>query len=298
MGLFWFFIIAVCLGATNLPTELAKIAEPVHTECLSRFTNSEQQSLHSAVICGAALPPGETYEAFRKTGLIHLIVVSGSHLLWLEFVLRKLLDRFSGSSVLIAIALTIFTFAARLDPPILRAAFSLAFAAADKKWALGWTNLHRTLFAGILCLALYPEWFGSMSLLLSWAAALVLATQPAKANIWRTQAMIYIVLLLFLIPLTPPHPITIAFNVLLAPVIAIVLLPLSALVCLIPPSAALVDPALEVVIRGMQLIARYVPEFSHPSQILLAVLWLYLFTLQILWLRKQILARRAGVQCE
>src|SRR4051812_13509506 len=108
MGVFFLFVASLIVGLTNLPAQLAKSAEPIHKICANRFNKSPQREFHSAIVCGSDLTSQTLYDAFRRTGLIHLIVVSGSHLIWIEYALLIFLARFPRGNWLIYILLVIF----------------------------------------------------------------------------------------------------------------------------------------------------------------------------------------------
>src|SRR5262245_6137827 len=65
------------LSLTNLPKvgpEFCQYALPV----------SPYRALYAALVCGVSLPSGHEKQIFVDTGLIHLMVVSGSHLVFIE----------------------------------------------------------------------------------------------------------------------------------------------------------------------------------------------------------------------
>jgi predicted membrane metal-binding protein len=293
MGPFLVLMAAFIFGSSGLPETLAKFTTPAHKICTSRFLNSEQKEFHAAIICGANLESVETYESFRRTGLIHLIVVSGTHLVWIEIALRLFLARFPRGKWLSVGLLILFAVAARLQPPIVRAGLSMALTSANRRWSLGWTPLHRALFAGVLTLFLFPKWLGSTSLLLSWSAALVLSLDDERnRDPWRKQITIYLVMFVLLLPLAAPHPLTIVFNVLVAPLVAGLLFPLSVIVFVLPFSAVLLDPLLAWALWLLELLSRLVPDFAPSYSVAPFFLWIYLFSVQAYWLFCQIRARR------
>ncbi len=293
MGAFLLLLLSFTIGVSGLPDSLAKFTTPAHKLCTDRFLNSEQKEFHAAIICGSELEAQQTYEAFRRTGLIHLIVVSGTHLVWIELALSFLLARFPRGKWLTACLLILFAIAARLQPPIVRAGVSMTLTFANQRWSLGWSPLHRAFFAGALTLFLFPKWLGSTSLLLSWSAAMVLSLDDQnQRDPWRKQITIYLVMFVLLLPLAAPHPLTIAFNVLIGPIVAGVLFPLSIIVFVLPFSAVLLDPLLAWALSVLELLSRLVPDFAPAHSVAPVLLWLYLFSVQIYWLAQQIRFRR------
>ncbi len=91
------------------------------------------------------------------------------------------------------------------------------------------------LIAGFLTLILFPAWWSSLSLLMSWCASLALCA-PTLFNIrahlakaFTTQASIIALMALPLWALGNLQPLSFLFNIFLAPLVALVLLPLGAL---------------------------------------------------------------------
>jgi predicted membrane metal-binding protein len=293
MAIFCLIFLSLVLGLTNLPVRLASLTSPLHYWCDSHFSTSQNSELLSAFLCGSDLLVPRTYETFRRLGLIHLIVVSGSHLIWLEFFIRSLCRRVRFGHWLTAFVLMMFMFAARLDAPVLRAGLSLGFSRASRRWSLGWTGLHCALYAGMFCLALFPLWMGSLSLLLSWAAALVLASRAKGESMLWTQCRLYAVLFLCLLPLAPPHPLTIFMNLLLAPIVVGVLFPIGIAIFAWPASATYLDPIVSALTSVLDRLAEEIPDSMQSSQLVRGALWIYLGWLQVSWLKNQIQARQA-----
>lgn len=295
MGIFWIFISTVLIGTTKLPTFLAEFALPFHHACVSRVPESEHHALHAALVCGAKLPSGEAAETFLKTGLLHLIVVSGAHLIWLESLLRRLLGHGQTANGLIVSILIVFALATRLEAPVVRAAISMGLYALSRRRRLGWTPLQIAGLSGLLSIGLFPIWITSLSLLLSWTAALALAQGAGSESVWTKQVRIYLCMLLCLMPLSLPHPLTIALNVLAAPVLSVVLFPLSGVVWLLPAFATFIDPVFSVAMIWLRSTAAAIPQMPPAPYIPGRFeLWVYLLALNLFWVRRDIQTKRSA----
>ena len=66
------------------------LGENLHRLCIAQVSNNRHQVLNSAFICGHELTSETLYELFRQTGVLHIIVVSGSHLIFLQSLLKPL----------------------------------------------------------------------------------------------------------------------------------------------------------------------------------------------------------------
>ena len=63
----------------------------LHTKCESLTPSSNYQDFYKALVCGTDLPSSQLKEYFKMSGLLHLIVVSGSHLIFILFLCVTLL---------------------------------------------------------------------------------------------------------------------------------------------------------------------------------------------------------------
>ena len=101
--------------------------------CLLATPSSRHQALYAAFVCGLDLPPGATKEIFVNAGLIHILVVSGSHLLFAEQLLKKVSSRWVG------VGLTAYCWLTGWGAPALRALTRRFAAALLADW--GWSHL-------------------------------------------------------------------------------------------------------------------------------------------------------------
>lgn len=295
MGIFLILLILTTIGQTSLPTNVATLSLPVHHACLTRLPTSEYRSLLEALVCGAQLPSGTAADAFRKTGLLHLVVVSGSHLIWLEAAMRYTLGRRRVANFIIISMLCLFALATRLQPPLVRAGMALVLTGINVRARYGWSHMQITALSGLFSLALFPEWVTSLSLLLSWTAALALAAGSSHESIWQRQSRVYLCMLACLLPLTLPHPLSVPLNVVVGPFLAFVLFPLSAVVWLVPVCEPWAAPIFELTLRVLTTISRTIPEMATPPiRPGPLSLWLFLFALNGLWLFREIVRRRGA----
>ncbi len=168
-------------------------------------------------------------------------------------------------------------------------------ATANERHKLGWSQIQIAAFSGILSLCLFPAWFGSLSLLLSWTASLALAQSPKAESIWRRQTRIYLCLTVCLLPLSPQHPFTIALNVLVGPILAFLLFPMSALAWGIPRLAPVTEPVFTTLLAALEYAARFVPEITDVTlKPGLAPLWLFVFALHAFWWNRETRRRSAA----
>lgn len=292
MGIFLILVSSALLGLGGFGERAIAISVPLHKICQEMIPAAQFRPLYQALVCGTNLPPSHFQENLRQTGLLHIVVVSGSHLLWLEALLRRLLGRSRAADLGIFAALLIFVGSAQCQPPVVRAALSLLTAAIAKTLCLGWTSVQIALLSGLMSLALFPFWLDSVSLLLSWTAALALASCRRGTGPWRSQVRVYLCLFVCLLPLAPPHPTSIFFNVIAGPLLGAVLFPASLATCFIPPLIRLLDPFCSWLENGLAILAAGLPPASDGIPVGKSWLWTYLLLLNFGLAIREIYQRR------
>jgi len=141
--------------------------------CSSRFENqpTKIKEMNQALACGISMSNKSEWKALLlQTGLYHVVVVSGSHLVLLELALARL-----PSSIFVVLAF-ILTLLTGIQPPLVRGLIQRLFL----KHQQGPFQIACSYW---LCLAFFPAWLSSMSLALSTAASMGLTLQWRSS--WR-----------------------------------------------------------------------------------------------------------------
>ena len=66
--------------------QFSYLSVALHEQCLLQTPPSEWPSFYKALICGQRLPSNAYLSAIKTLGLIHLFVVSGAHLQFLNAI--------------------------------------------------------------------------------------------------------------------------------------------------------------------------------------------------------------------
>ena len=195
----------------------------LHGLCLALSPDSELSHYYQALICGRRLPPSEARLALQHIGVIHLFVVSGAHLLFLSQWLRRLgLDR-RGS---LCVFHLFYALICHFHPAIFRAWIFSCYGELNRLWKLSLPETHGLLLSCVVTLSFNPEQIHGFSVPLSWLACLGLrcSSNPFTQSLW-----VYI----FAYPLIQSFSglslWTTLVTVFVSPMVAMVLLPLSAL---------------------------------------------------------------------
>lgn len=257
-------------------------SQKLHKTCVDFFisTSAEPENIQS-VLCGSSISDSQLTSNLSKTSLLHLFIVSGSHLVILDNLLTRVKFPFAIRHLL----LLFYGLITKLEAPILRALCSLWFQQFSRKIKLNFSADLKVLCAGLLTLSLNLNLWDSRSLQLSWLAALGLSMSSLIAkNIFHKVLIAQISIYIFLIPALYGfgnlHPLSIFFNLILGSLLGVALIP-SALIAVFIPSAHFVFKALLDLIHWTSL------EFTHPIQIskhrLISnqIIWVWIFGLHI-----------------
>ena len=264
-----------------LHNSLAELAYVSHRICLDLSpTTSAYRSLYSAMICGADPSMSHFAAQLRTVGLYHLLVVSGSHLVFIEILLLFLFKPMGRLGQWLTFAtLIFFTLICNLAPPVTRALISFMLRKVNEESKLFWSAHHLALASGILTLLLFPAWLSSLSFIMSWCAALFVSL-PAKSS-WQKHLVIFLGLTPIVCGLQPLHPVTGLINWSLAPLLGFILLPLCFVAFIFHPATYLVDLVWWFFDKLTARVALEIPLQDLTTRPLFVTSWLYIFAAHV-----------------
>ena len=266
-----------------------------HDFCLNRLQGSHSSEIPQTFVCGEKITSPKLVDIFSRSGLYHLVVVSKSHLsfLFLFFmgIFARLLNPSLARSLSFILVGTYFAFCGP-QAPILRPLLALMLAEASERYRLGWSSLFRLMISTLICLALQPEWFSSLSLLHSSGCALAfLVAAELSQSALRTAGVAYLFTLPFLWGWANVHPLTLLFNLLLSPILFLMWFFLSWWQFVYPMNWC--EQVIDESLRLLSLLLDPVPSVGPPSHLSPILLWLYFWTVCLaLWTVQQNVRRR------
>lgn len=250
----------------------------MHEICLKKLTFSESlPELYKALVCGKRLPFGELKQLFIKGGLIHLTVVSGAHLLFLEKFWLKLPLPKAIKTGSLSVFLILYALASHLQPPVLRALFSFFLLRLSQNLKLFWSSSWICLLSALFCLIYKPEWINSSSLQLSVLASLVYSVPKSSL---KKAFFIYLSLLPLLNRWQSLHPLTVLINWIMAPAISGLLFPLSFLSPFLPFLYKISDFLWLMFLKLLELV-KFLPSDTALIKYQLPEEWTWLYILFI-----------------
>lgn len=230
-------IFVALLPKTHLHKLTAEISENFQSNCEDLiFHQLKNQHFYKAVLCGVNPPSDDpTKMIFVKTQLYHLMVVSGSHWVLLEQILTWALSRFSKvlpTDLLLGAAFLFFALATGFQPPIVRAFFAFLIAKFILNKDARLDGFLVNWLATLACLAVFPHWLNSFSLYLSACASLAVSAWPNSKGFKQKMLALMMTQILLLLTVLPWSWIGLLSNLLIAPILNILLIPLAVLVCI------------------------------------------------------------------
>lgn len=279
-------IAAFCLSIACPPGLLIStttLSEEIQGKCFKILPDSyKHKSALASLVCGQKLTNENLKSDLSKTSLIHLFVISGSHLILFESVLRFL----RMPDYLRFALLAFYTVATGWQPPTARALFSLGSRHLLVRFKCFLPGDLLTLLAGLILLFFFPAWWNSLSLLMSWCASLALCTPGlfrVKSPLARTLTSQFAIWIFMLFPLWgigSLHPLSLLYNILLAPLISFLLLPLSFLAVAHPWALAAFERVLDIFSHTLSLFSDPILSergITHP----VPLLWMWILVLHL-----------------
>lgn len=234
--------------------------------------------IYRAIVCGKS--PSHGYESLRTAGLWHILVVSAGHLQVLDYLLRRFPLWFQ------TLALISFSFLSGAQPPILRSLLERFVKFMNDKLTFSLLESEILLFGGVIHLLALPSSSNSMSLQLSWLCALALHIVKSQSEI-KKALFIYLIISPLFLSFSPQSPLSIFYNLLLAPVLAFLLFPLCLVAIAIPWIWKLNDLITDFVLILCEPSTDFKLTLIGVKAPTKSVGWLYVLTLQILVLIRE-----------
>lgn len=268
-----FLIVLNSLFRFSVLDELNFISYFLHTKCMNLLpSNIQATETLAALVCGHNFESQQSSSLYISTGLIHLFVVSGTHLM---FIFRSLQGLFKNQSSIRYRFLILILYAGvcLFNPPVVRSLLVLVTLEFLKSRQLLWRTDFILLLCGLICLALQPKWIQSLSLQMSWLAALCLELTSRylkNASLLTRQCPFYGMYYFTYQSLGLPQIAIVAVGVIFNPFLEKVLFPLALIVCVFPIMGFLFDICIQC-LNSILSVLEFHPYF--PTLSLSTIVW-------------------------
>ncbi len=262
---------------------LHPVALYLHQTCLNFSPPNVISSQElNALVCGQDFLSLADSQIYIVSGLIHLFVVSGSHLVLIERTLSKLENKFYVSSEITHLILMVYIFVCNLNPPIVRSYLFIVVLALSKKYFLQLKNNNALLAASLIGLILQPQWITSLSYQMSWIAGLTLIYIDEiykKSHLLIKNFLFYLHFYLTMLFLGLPQIVTVVISTVLSPVLEYVLFPLAFLVFLWSDLSVLFDFLIQILKFSLNQFELNAFVRNFDSYQVVVINWLLIFAL-------------------
>lgn len=197
---------------------------------------------------------------------------------------------------LILLLLAAYALSCNLNPPITRSWILFALTTALLKIRSHWPAHYQLLVAGLLTLILNPEWITSLSLQLSWIAALAASLgslQLKHVRIFTRQTIFFALLFPTIVFFQIPSSSVILMNIFLTPVLEFILFPLALIVWFLNflhPVFDYLIQILKTIFKNTEMLYRFQLE-DLPSSLVLGN-WILIFAIHIFYHSLHVQQRR------
>lgn len=271
----------------SILSEFKGVSLFLHNFCLNQIPKSSaSHDTLAALVCGKNFQSLSDTQFYASTGLIHLFVVSGSHLLLIQKVLYKI--KLNG--VLLFAFLLVYCAMCLFNPPVTRSFIFLFLYLMLSRNHQYWPKHYLLLLSGLITICLNFEWVTSLSLQMSWMAALVLeiyATKFKDYSVFFRQIIFYSLFTVCFMGLGFPQFSTIILCVILTPLLEFILFPFAILTVIFHP----LEPLFTSLLIGLNTLLKALEFSSRPSHLDIPTVsymnWILIFLIHfILFFRK------------
>lgn len=292
-----FVYILICLSLIShtfrfsVVENLAGFFSPFHQACLQMAPKNVQsvESLH-ALVCGKNFDDPAQANLLIASGLIHLFVVSGSHLKILQKIILCLLNNklLSLTAFLQPVLFSLLFFycaVCKFNPPIFRSLISLIILAEITKRNLKWREENLILITGLICLTFSPAWINSLSFQMSWIASLtliVIAYFFMQSSLLWKNSLFYFQYLATFNHIGIPQPTSIGVATVFTSFLEYVLFPLALAVYLFPFLGSIFDFLIQTINIILSHLELSVVFRVADNEKLILINWVFILALHVL----------------
>lgn len=288
----FFLLIITLLFSTHIRFSaydfIKPVAEKSHHFCVTYLPqNSQSISELKALVCAENFPSLTDSHFYISTGLIHLFVVSGAHLVLIERLILMLPLQKKPARSVILIFLGAYDLSCGLNPPVTRSWVVYALITGLQQIRTQWPPHYQLLIAGMLTLIFSPSWIISLSLQLSWIASLLVSinsSQLKHVSLIFRQSLFFVLLFPTLVFFQVPRFSVVLINILLTPVLEFILFPLALTVWFchfLHPLFDFLILYLKILLNKTEMTYHFQISELPPSLVLWN--WLLIFTLHVIF---------------
>ncbi len=254
-------LFCILISIINLQKKSEKLSQQLHQSCITQAKkNYDYFDEVSALICGKKITNPKIKDLFISNGLIHIFVVSGAHLSFYRKIIQYALPRWAASITTIIFLFT-YTLTCLFSAPIFRAFVQQLNLDLNKLLKLNLSKNILLLTTAIITTLTNPIYLKSISLPMSWVAALCMTQKNSPAK----TLVVFLSLFPILLTFTEPNPLSALSGFFISGLVSIFILPLNLLAFFIPNLNIILDLFYTVFYQLLELIQPSTPLSAKHS---------------------------------
>lgn len=245
-----------------------------HQSCLDQINDKlKYKDLYQSLFCGKKFTYQKEKSDLKETGLYHLIVVSGSHLIFI----KKYLKCIKSPRLLTYLILILFLLMNNLSPPVTR---SFTLICLDNFLAkLGHNSIQKNFSANLICLIIFPHWISDLSFYLSSICGLAITS--IKNRLGQCLLVYLLCLPVFLSSNSILNPASVLCNFIISPIFEVFLFPITSLVLFQSPISNIIDSIWDYSFYFLNFLAVRIPGNAESFKLKVSFLFLWSYWLLI-----------------